>query len=65
MSPAARRALPTVARLERLLDLAIASMFRAEPGTDARRIRTERQASVALWLMHEAAISEHQKGRAA
>ena len=64
----ARRAtLTTVERLDRLLTLAIESMYRAEPGTDARRIRTERQASIALWLMHVTHLErlERQEGSAA
>ena len=47
---ARRLCLSTVQRLDRLHRLAVESMFRAEPGTEARRVRTERQAGIALWL---------------
>lgn len=57
-SKARRLCLSTVQRLDRLHRLAVESMFRAEPGTEARRVRTERQASIALWLMQAAAAEQ-------
>lgn len=49
MTPAqARRlCLTTAQRLDRLHQLAVAHMFRAEAGTEARRVRTERQVQIA------------------
>lgn len=55
---ARRLCLSTVQRLDRLHRLAVEHMYRAEPGTDARRVRTERQAGIALWLMQVAAAEQ-------
>lgn len=65
-APEARRlCLTTVQRLDRLHRLSVESMYRAEAGTKERRIRTERQVSIALWLMQADAAERAEQARIA
>ena len=55
---ARRLCLTTVQRLDRLHRLAVESMYRTEPGTKERWVRTERQVAIALWLTQANAAAQ-------